>query len=187
MKKIGRILLYLLLAGSTPFVVVGLIMYFTDGYDGTSLAIAGFFAIPMVLSILGLRKSKNRPIEVAEQVIVKPNTNETETGHQTIIYQTAEQQKKVAPAWNAIVCPHIQLWDAEANYKSKKTRTSLNLNPLHPFTVFNSKEVKKEKKSAGKIALAVATGGTSALITGTKDKRHHEYYCADCGNHWIGK
>lgn len=81
---------------------------------------------------------------------------------------------------------HIQLWDTDKNMKTK-TKTTLNLNPLHPFTVFEHKEVKKEKKSAAKIGLGIMTGGASLLVTGTKKKNHNEYYCMDCGNRWVGK
>ena len=81
---------------------------------------------------------------------------------------------------------HIQLLDDSVNMKSK-TKTSINVNPLHPLTVFNHKEVKKEKTSAAKIGLGIMTGGTSLLLTGTKKKAHHEYFCMDCGNRWVGK
>lgn len=39
---------------------------------------------------------------------------------------------------------NIDLWDDSKNMKVKQ-KTSLNLNPLHPFTLVNTKEVKKEK------------------------------------------
>lgn len=81
---------------------------------------------------------------------------------------------------------NIDLWSDEANMKIKH-QTSLNLNPLHPLTVFDTKEVKKEKTSAGKISLGLLTGGASLLVTGTKKKAHNEYYCRDCGHRWIGK
>ena len=81
---------------------------------------------------------------------------------------------------------NIDLWSNEANMKVKQ-KTSLNINPLHPLTIFNTKEVKKEKRSAAKVGLAIMTGGTSALITGTRSKKHNEYYCRDCGHRWIGR
>lgn len=92
---------------------------------------------------------------------------------------------------STLKCPschgtHIQLWDDSANM-SVKTKTTINLNPLHPFTVFDHKTVKKEKTSAAKIGLGLMTGGASLLVTGTKKKKHNEYYCMDCGNRWIGK
>lgn len=62
---------------------------------------------------------------------------------------------------------HIQLWNNDVNMK-EKTKTSLNLNLLHPFTVFNHETVKKEKRSAAKIGLGIMTGGVSLLATGTK-------------------
>jgi len=81
---------------------------------------------------------------------------------------------------------NIDLWSNTANTKTV-TKTKLDLNPLHPFTVFKHETVQKEKKSAGKVALGVMTGGTSLLMTGTKNKKHNEYYCRDCGNRWVGK
>ena len=69
----------------------------------------------------------------------------------------------------------------------EKTKTTINLNPLQPFTLFNHKTVKKEKTSAAKVGLGIMTGGTSLLFTGTKKKKHNEYHCMDCGHRWIGK
>jgi hypothetical protein len=92
---------------------------------------------------------------------------------------------------SSLKCPkckgaHIQLWDNSANMKEFQ-RTGLNLNPLHPLTPFKTKTVKKEKTSMAKIGLGLMTGGTSLLVTGTKNKKHNEYYCQDCGNRWVGK
>ena len=81
---------------------------------------------------------------------------------------------------------HIQLLANDLNTTSK-TKTSINLNPLKPFTVFNHKTEKKEKTSAAKVGFAIMTCGTSLLVTGTKKKVHNEYYCTDCGNRWVGK
>lgn len=39
---------------------------------------------------------------------------------------------------------HIQLWNDDVNMKTH-TKTTLNLNPLKPFTIFNHKKVKKRK------------------------------------------
>lgn len=81
---------------------------------------------------------------------------------------------------------HIQLFSNDMNMTTK-TKISLNLNPLKPLTLFNHKTEKKEKTSAAKVGLAIMTGGASLLVTGTKNKAHNEYYCADCGNRWVGK
>lgn len=81
---------------------------------------------------------------------------------------------------------HIQLLSNDIDMKTT-TKTSLNLNPLKPFTVFNHKTEKKEKTSATKVGLALMTGGTSLLMTGTKKKAHNEYFCTDCANRWVGK
>ncbi|MCH4169531.1 MAG: hypothetical protein LKF42_09760 [Streptococcaceae bacterium] len=95
-----------------------------------------------------------------------------------------------------IKCPkcksaNVQLWSSDANIKKIKTKgsTSLNLNPLKPFTLFNhkEKEVKKKKTSSGKIFAAAMTGGTSLLITGTKDNKGKELHCNDCGFLWKSK
>ncbi len=75
--------------------------------------------------------------------------------------------------------------DVLSNDKNYKTETSLNLNPLKPFTVFNHK--KKEKVSKGKLLLGAATGGASLLVTGTKSKKHTEMFCRNCGNRWLTK
>lgn len=67
-----------------------------------------------------------------------------------------------------------------SNDINMKNRTSLSLNPLKPFTIFNHKKV--EKKSAAKIGLGVMTGGVSLLLTGTKKKKHLDMFCSDCGH-----
>lgn len=78
---------------------------------------------------------------------------------------------------------HVQLIADDANIKKTTTSTSLNLNPLKPFTVFNHKEKKKKKRSKGKVAAAILTGGTSLLVTGgTKDNRGREFNCLECGS-----
>jgi len=91
----------------------------------------------------------------------------------------------------SLKCPkcggtRIQLLSDDVNMKVK-TKTTLNLNPLKPFTVFDHKTEKKEKTSAAKVGLALMTGGTSLLVTGTKNKKHNEYHCTDCGHRWVGK
>ncbi len=107
-------------------------------------------------------------------------------------YQLEKSQRpKEIKSKGGLKCPkckghNIDLWSNTANMKVKQ-KTSLNLNPLHPLTIVNTKEVKKEKKSAAKIGLAMMTGGTSLLVTGTHNKKHNEYYCKDCGHRWIGK
>lgn len=86
-----------------------------------------------------------------------------------------------------LTCPKcgshcIQVISNEANTKSS---TSLNLNPLKPFTVFNHK--KKAKVSKGKIGLGILTGGASLLVTGVKNNKHLEVFCTECGHRWITK
>lgn len=81
---------------------------------------------------------------------------------------------------------HITLLANDVGLKTEH-KTSVDLNPLHPFTVAKTKTVQKEKLSMGKLALGVMTGGASLLVTGTKQKKHNEYLCQDCGKRWVGK
>lgn len=82
---------------------------------------------------------------------------------------------------------NVQLIGTDVNIKKTKTSSSLNLNPLKPFTVFNHKEKKVKKKSKGKVAAAVLTGGTSLMFGGTKDNKSREYHCTNCGKIFRGK
>lgn len=107
------------------------------------------------------------------------------------IPQREKKEKAKKEYSHGLKCPkckshNIDLWSNEANMKEFQ-RTGLNLNPLHPLTLFKTKTIKKEKTSAAKVGLAMVTGGTSALLVGTKSKKHNEYYCRDCGKRWIGK
>lgn len=78
---------------------------------------------------------------------------------------------------------NTQLIGTDMNIKKTKKSTSVNLNPFKPLTVFNHKEKEKKKRSKGKIAAALLTGGTSLLVTGgTKDNRGREFSCLDCGS-----
>ena len=81
---------------------------------------------------------------------------------------------------------HITLLANDVGLKTEH-KTSLDLNPLHPFTVAKTKTVQKEKLSMGKLALGMMTGGASLLVTGIKQKKHNEYLCQDCGRRWVGK
>lgn len=106
-----------------------------------------------------------------------------------IVAQKAQEQKQLTK--NILCCPkckntNIDLVSTDKNMKTKQ-QTSLNLNPLKPFTLFNTKTIQKEKKSASKIGLGILTGGASLLVTGTKNKKHSEYFCRNCGHRWIGK
>ena len=91
------------------------------------------------------------------------------------------------PSRNTLSCPHcgghkIQLI---ANDKNTRNKTTLNLNPLEPFTLVKTE--KKKKVHKGKAALAVVTLGTSAPFTGIKNNKNNEYFCTDCGHRWTGK
>lgn len=81
---------------------------------------------------------------------------------------------------------NIDLWSNSVNTK-QSYNTAVDLNPLKPLTLFKTKKVTKEKTSMAKLGLGLMTGGASLLVTGTKKKKHNEYYCRDCGNRWIGK
>ena len=77
----------------------------------------------------------------------------------------------------------VQIMAAGINMKQQ---TSLNLNPLKPFTIFNHKQ--KKKKSATKVGAALLTGGMSTLATGgTGKNKQFEVFCMDCGNRWQSK
>lgn len=88
---------------------------------------------------------------------------------------------------NIISCPnckghHIQV----INNAPAGTKTKLDLNPLHPFTL--TKTVKKEKRISGaKVGAAILTGGTSLLFTGIHSKVGVQVMCTDCGYVWIQK
>lgn len=85
---------------------------------------------------------------------------------------------------SGVTCPkcgshEIQVISNEANMKSS---TSLNINPLKPFTVFNHK--KKAKVSKAKVGAAILTGGASLLVTGIKNNKNLEVFCTSCGHRW---
>lgn len=91
-----------------------------------------------------------------------------------------------------IKCPkckshNISILSADANFKKITTKTTLNLNPLKPFTLFNHKQKVIEKKSGMKVLAAVLTGGTSLMFTGAGDKRNLDIMCQDCGHRWKSK
>ena len=81
---------------------------------------------------------------------------------------------------------HITLLSTDIGMK-QVSRTGLDMNPFHPFSIFKTRTVKKEKLSIGKLALGAMTGGVSLLVTGTRQKKHNEYLCQDCGRRWVGK
>lgn len=98
-----------------------------------------------------------------------------------------------APRPNVKRCPkcksaNIELVDDDV--KDVKKSTSVNVNPLKPFTVFNHKEKEKKKKvrSKKKVAMAVLTGGASLLVTGgTKTTVHKKFVCKNCYHMWYEK
>ncbi len=77
--------------------------------------------------------------------------------------------------------PNVQLIGSNANIRKTKKSSSLNLNPFKPLTVFNHKEKQIKKKSTGKIAMGIATGGVSTLFTGSKQSKGNEFHCVNCG------
>lgn len=99
----------------------------------------------------------------------------------------------LAPRPNVKRCPkcksaNIELVDDDV--KDVKKSTSVNVNPLKPFTVFNHKEKEKKKKvrSKKKVAMAVLTGGASLLVTGgTKTTVHKKFVCKNCYHTWYEK
>lgn len=86
-----------------------------------------------------------------------------------------------------VSCPkcgghHIQV----INNSPAGTKTSLNLNPLHPFTPFNTKR-KDKRVSGAKVGAAILTGGASLLVTGVHTKVGVQVMCTDCGSVWEQK
>ena len=105
----------------------------------------------------------------------------------------AKPVSRPAPRPNIKRCPkcksaNIELVDDDV--KDVKKSTSVNVNPLKPFTVFNHKEKEKKKKvrSKKKVAMAVLTGGASLLVTGgTKTTVHKKFVCKNCYHTWYEK
>lgn len=100
-------------------------------------------------------------------------------------------RKRSTTAFGGLTCPrchgaNIQILDNTKNL-NEFGRVGMNLNPAHPLTFFKVKKVKKEKLSAVKLGMGLATGGTSLVLTGVRKKKHNEYHCRDCGKRWIGK
>ncbi|MFT8868493.1 SHOCT domain-containing protein [Liquorilactobacillus nagelii] len=108
--------------------------------------------------------------------------------------RTLDDIKKVLSSGRKInlssVCPkcgssNIRLISDNANVKKKKRTTSININPLHPLTAFNHNEKIVKKRSKAKTLAALATGGSSLLLTGgTKSNERFKIRCSDCGNEW---
>lgn len=105
----------------------------------------------------------------------------------------AKPVSRPAPRPNVKRCPkcksaNIELVDDDV--KDVKKSTSVNVNPLKPFTVFNHKEKEKKKKvrSKKKVAMAMLTGGASLLVTGgTKTTVHKKFVCKNCYHTWYEK
>lgn len=109
--------------------------------------------------------------------------------NQTIV----KAPKKVKRSHNGLTCPHcgsanVQLINSDANTKKEKKSISLNLNPLHPLTPFRVKTKKVKKRSKTKMVAAIATGGSSMLLTGgTRSNKTREYHCQECGKTFLKK
>ena len=66
------------------------------------------------------------------------------------------------------------------------TKTSLDLNPLRPFTLTKTK--RKDKRVSGKkVGAAFLTGGVSLLVTGVHSKVGIQVLCTQCGYVWEAK
>lgn len=65
-------------------------------------------------------------------------------------------------------------------------KTSLNLNPLHPFTLTQTKR-KNKRLSGAKIGAAIMTCGTSLMFTGVHSKVGVQVVCTQCGHVWEAK
>lgn len=135
-----------------------------------------------------------RNLKLAEEQSAHPS-GVPDIGHQASApanQRDADADPKKRRHWGGLYCPkckgsNITLLSDSANVKKVKNETSLNLNPVKPFTVFNHKQKVVEKKSGAKVTAAVLTGGMSLMFTGTKDKRNLEVFCQDCGHRWKTK
>lgn len=119
---------------------------------------------------------------------LKPKKENLINENKKNIYQKTSNNVKATIIKNKNCCPNC----GSANYDiidEVKYKTTVNLNPLKPFTLTNTKEVKKKKKklSLGKVALGVATGGTSVLATGVNKKTGTNCRCRNCGHEWVKK
>lgn len=104
--------------------------------------------------------------------------------HQTVIYQQAAPAPQLRPVRGQLRCPRcggtsIQAIDASP----AGTRTSLNVNPFHPLTVFNTKR-RDKRLSGAKVGAAFLTGGMSAMVTGLHTKVGVKVFCLQCGHTW---
>lgn len=102
---------------------------------------------------------------------------------------TGEEKRNIVNTHskNKITCPKCGSHDIQiiSNDTNMKSSTSLNLNPLKPFTIFDHK--KKAKVSKSKVGAALLTGGASLMFTGIKNNKHLEVFCTQCGHRWKTK
>lgn len=137
---------------------------------------------------------------ISEKIVNNEKNAETKSGKNVESYSQnkahtsylgTNQPKIFQPTVKKLACPRCNgnNIDLISNDKNKKIvqKTSININPLNPLTVFNTKTVEKKKKSKGKIALGMMTGGASLLATGVSNDKNSEYFCRECGHKWIGK
>lgn len=118
----------------------------------------------------------NQPVTPTQTIIVKEESPKPKVP----LKQKLDHSKLVCP-----VCKSANITKNEVNNK-EVSKTSLNLNPLHPLTFANTKKKKKAKKSAGKVAMGIATGGTSLMVTGVH-KKTTQNRCLNCGHVWTTK
>lgn len=92
------------------------------------------------------------------------------------------RQSNVRHDYNTLRCPkcfstNVNVISSDNNIKKEYTITANG----------TIKEKKKEKISAGKTILGIATMGMSLPLVGVKDKNRNEYHCLNCGNRWKGR
>ncbi|MCI1921758.1 MAG: hypothetical protein LKJ22_07500 [Liquorilactobacillus nagelii] len=141
------------------------------------------------------RDKENAKHKDAEEFVHKlPDNTKTVGGVPiNINVEVKQKEKHTHKPFGALVCPHcksanIQLLEDNANIKKIKRTSSVNINPLHPLTVFNHHEKKIKKHSVLKTTAAVSTFGVSTMLTGgTRSNGSRKYQCRNCGKVWQSK
>lgn len=90
-----------------------------------------------------------------------------------------------APSRHQLRCPRCGGTQIQAiDSAPAGTKTSLNLNPFHPFTLTKTKKETK-RVSKAKLGAAILTFGTSTILTGgIKSKVGVQVFCSQCGHTW---
>lgn len=142
-----------------------------------------------------LKKMEDKKYKEAEEFVssLPDNTKTVGGAPVNVNIEINQKEKHARKPFGALVCPHcksanIQVLSNDANIKKIKRSSSINLNPMHPLTVFNHHEKEVKKHSTLKAAAAISTLGLSAVATGgTHSNKSHKYQCRNCGKTWTSK